>query len=1200
MCGGIVLYLKKLELYGFKSFAQKIELNFQQGITAVVGPNGSGKSNISDAIKWVLGEQSVKSLRGSKMEDVIFSGTSSRKPLSMAEVSLTLDNSSHALPIEYEEVTITRRMYRSGESEYYLNKSACRLKDLRELLMDTGIGKDGYSIIGQGKIDEILSSKSEDRRQLFEEAAGIVKYKHRKIEAEKKLNSTKDNLVRVSDILLELENQLEPLKIQSIKAKKYKEIKESLLKLEVNLSIKEIDKIDTELKLIHQQMEVLKNSLATQEVEKNNYLEKLKTIEGKLEEIEDKIAELQNEFHDTQKEIGRKEGEIKVNEEKMLHYNQNADRLKDEIKNMTKTNQKNTEELEIKLKLLKQIDLDLNELEKEVKVKTEQYEEINHLRALKEEDIEKSKAYIIDTLNAISDKKSEANSHKTLINTMQQRIDQIQIEARSYEEKKLSDHNMLQELQQALEELRNNLNCIADKIKETTHKKLSIIKREELLLKKLDSYKKEMQHRISKKNVIEEMEKEHDGYNKSVKNILTACVNNSVLGEGVYGVVADLIKVPKGYETAIETALASSIQHIVTNNEETAKRLIDFLKKNNLGRVTFLPLTSIQKKIIKDHELRIIEKFDDVKTAIEIIEFDDAFMNVFSNLLARVLIVPNLERGIKLAKALQHKFKIVTLDGDVLNLGGSITGGSTSYRGDSILGRKRELEELTESIASFEKENKVLENEYNTLLKLKEALDEEINIAIEKQQELKIKEATMISKVQQMEEEYRKTNTAIMQITRELKELTDAKGITEEKYDIINCEIRSMEETITNTQHTLTGYEEYLSSEKLQLEELNTQLTKHKVDFASLKEQKKALLQEITNYQEILRENETQCSNKKQEIEKIESQYNSLHEELLSNKKVLLQARSNISEIEEKIQQSRNNKHNLQQIHKQTKELLNQVEEIMKELYDSIYKLDVKCTRLEMQQQTFYSKLWEEYELTYNQAKEIKEEIPENINITKEIKALKDEIKTLGSINMDSIEEYERVRERYQFLKQQKDDLEKSGQTLIKVIKDMEESMKVQFASEFNKIRKNFNEVFAKLFGGGKAELVLEDEKELLNCGIDIIAQPPGKKLQSLTLLSGGEKALTAISLLFAILMVKPSPFCILDEIEAALDDANVNRFAKFLQELSFDTQFIVVTHRKGTMESADALYGVTMEEEGVSKIVSVKLTDDFNKEIAS
>ncbi|SES66820.1 condensin subunit Smc [Natronincola peptidivorans] len=1194
------MYLKKLELYGFKSFANKIEMNFDQGVTGVVGPNGSGKSNISDGIKWVLGEQSVKTLRGSKMEDVIFAGTSNRKPLGMSEVSLTLDNSSQLLPIEYEEVTITRRMYRSGESEYYLNKSACRLKDIRELLMDTGIGKDGYSIIGQGKIDEILSSKSEDRRQLFEEAAGIIKYKHRKNDAEKKLTTTKDNLIRVTDILQELENQLEPLKKQSIKAQKYSQLRETLIRLEVNLFIKEIDKIDEELKHVHEQMEMLQKSLSTQEIEKKNHVKNFEKIQEQIDLNEEETANHQNDFYKVQQEIGKKEGEISVNQEKLLHYNENIARLNSEVSDIKTIITNHTKDLEDKLQHLKTVDIELEDLERKVQKQVLKYQGVNQLKTLKEEDIEKSKSFIIETLNDISDKKSESNSLKTLIQTMEQRIQQINKEIQDLESKNEEGHRKLNDLQQNLNQLQMRLKERNKAIELTINNKTTMERESKELNKKIEKIKGEIQHKRSKKNLIEEMEREHDGYNKSVKNILTACKKDNVLGKDVYGVVANLLKVSKGYEVALETALGFSIQNIVTKSEEDAKRLISYLKRHNLGRVTFLPITAMQKKFINQEEMKIIKGFSNVKTAIDVINYDTEFINVFSNLLSRVLIVPDLDIGVKIAKALNYRFKIVTIAGDVLNIGGSLTGGSSALKGNSILGRKRELEELSEAIEFMDKDYKVLQEKSHKATNTINKLDEELKELNEKQQEERIQEATIISKIQQAEEENNQTTNYIKLLNREKIELKKAEEETLVKFNIIGQEVKLLEEKITNTKQILVDYEENLLKGKQEIENLNDEITKDKINLASMKEQKKALLHEIVNLQETIKTNEMQILQKNEEIKKSNQEYNNLEDELLKNKKQLENLLLNISKSQRNIEKLRDSKQNLIQLQKQSKEMLNQVEIIVKDLNEGAYKLDVKCTRLEMQQQTFYNKLWEEYELTYNNAKDMQEDISDHTNVAKEIKTLKDGIKALGHINLESIEEYEKIKERYEFLHQQKDDLEKARQALLKVIKEMETIMEKQFLQEFAKIKKNFNEVFIKLFGGGKGQLVLEDEENILNCGIEIIAQPPGKKLQNLSLLSGGERALTAISLLFGILLVKPSPFCVLDEIEAALDDANVTRFAKFLQELSCDTQFIVVTHRKGTMECTDALYGVTMEEEGISKIVSVKFTDDMDKEIAS
>lgn len=1196
----MILHLKKLEVQGFKSFANKIEMNFENPVTAVVGPNGSGKSNISDAIRWVLGEQGVKSLRGSKMEDIIFAGTANRKALGMAEVSLTLDNSSQTLPIEYDEVRITRRMYRSGESEYYLNKSLCRLKDIRELLMDTGIGKDGYSIIGQGKIDEILSSKSEERRQLFEEAVGIVKYKHRKYEAEKKLNDTKENLLRVKDILHELENQLKPLKEQRTKVIKYNETKESLFKLEINLFIREIDKIDEELKHIQQQTDMLKQSLIAQTTEKEGHSIELAKIQDSLKLIEEKTIQKQDDFYHMKNDIGKIEGEINVIQQKIFHCTENVKRFKNEIADIENLNNITMKELDNKLIQLKAINVNLNELEETLEKNIALHENMTQLKTLKEEDVEKSKIHIIDSLNNISDKKGESNSLKTLIETMEKQRHQLYKDMEIYEDKKKEGEIKLDNFKQELKKTQINIQSISDKILIISKEKNIVGDKANSLLKKLEEIKSQLRHKSSKKNILKEMDKEGEGYSKSVKNIINACNKDSVLAEGVYGTVADLLNVSKGYEKAIEAALGATIQNIITRNEDDAKKLIAYLKKYNLGRVTLLPITSIQKKFIRQEELNIIKEINDVKIAIDIIKFENRFQNIFSYLLSRVLIVPNIDIAIKASRRLQHKFKIVTLDGDVMNIGGSLTGGSTTFKGNSILGRKRELEELAEIIGKLAIEEENLQKQYDTLLNSISAFDEKLKNFNMQQQENKILEATLESKIQQTEGENKERNLFIKQMQGENTQLIKAQKITLDKYAIICQEIEDMEAGIADIKDILVNNETYLLKEKQQIENLNDIITKDKINYASIKEQKKSLLQEIKGLQKTIETNKTQRKEKQHEIIENNKEYNRLQQKFSEKEKQLKKLSKNIIFIQDELKGLKNTKQELLQVEKHKKQMLSQVEEIILELKESNYKLDMKSTRLEMQQQSFYNKLWEDYELTYNNAKGEREDLPDNINITKEIKNLKDKIKSLGYVNLHAIEEYENLKERYDFLQQQNQDLEKAKESLGKVIKDMEEKMEKQFIEEFTKIKRKFNEVFTKLFNGGKAQLILEDEKDILNCGIEIIAQPPGKKLQSLSLLSGGERALTAISLLFGILLVKPSPFCILDEIEAALDDANVNRFAEFLQELSSDTQFIVITHRKGTMENADVLYGVTMEEEGISKIVSVKITDEINKEIAS
>ncbi|WP_026475973.1 chromosome segregation protein SMC [Alkaliphilus transvaalensis] len=1193
------MYLKRLDIQGFKSFADKIDMHFQNGITGVVGPNGSGKSNISDSIRWVLGEQSPKSLRGAKMEDVIFAGTASRKPVGMAEVSLTLDNGSQMLPIDYGEVTITRRVYRSGESEYYLNKSSCRLKDIRELLMDTGIGKEGYSIIGQGKIDEILSSKPEERRLIFEEAAGIVKYKNRRDEAEKKLNSTKDNLLRVADILHELEGQLDPLRRQSNKAKKFKEFKDQLIKLEVNLFIREIDKIDSELKILLDQIESIKKSLDDQLIIKQQHFDKMEEIKSQLTQWEEELEGVQSQYFQAENNIKSKEGNITLNQEKISHNDENLHRIQLEIKEMENQEKITSSELEIKLKELEEVGAELEALQSHLAAKVIEYEKQAKANASKEEDLEDSKALIIDTLNEISDKKSELNSLRTLIKTMNDRMEQVQKEVKNYQEKIEGNLVHIQQIEGEIENIEKMIQSTNKQHAEVNQISSEVEKELMNSNRKLEEFKNQLNQKISRKNLLEELEKDHDGFNKSVKNILTACGKNPQLGKGIHGVIADLIKVPKGYEMAIETALGASIQNIVSDTETDGKRLIDYMKKNNLGRITVLPITALQPRKISKEESEMIKTFNEVEVAADIVKVESKFENVLSNLLSRVLIVPNLDLGIQVARKLEHRLKIVTLDGDVLNIGGSMTGGSAPKTGSGILGRKRELEELTQQIETV---NNQLNSQREVMIELdhkKNHVLEQIKELSQMQQENKIQEVTIKNKYEQALKEKQQLLENLQQLEGEITQLEGVKKSSEEKLQVESLEITKLETKIASVQQNVSESHKDLQTEKSILESINNDITQDKVKVAATEGHKKSLLLEIDALKKSLKNFSELIMVKEDEIKENQKKNQQLQSEFQRQQEDLEKLRNEASLLEGKIEGLKKQKNEILSIENELRRKLNHVEEAIGGLQDSSHKLDLRRTRLEMQQQSFYNKLWEEYELTYNSAQEYREEISDLAFVQREIKKFKDEIKSLGSINLEAIEEYEKVKERYEFMKQQQEDLVEAKDSLVEVIKEMETTMEKQFVEQFEIIKGNFNLVFNKLFGGGKADLILESDGNILNCGIDIIAQPPGKKLQNLSLLSGGERALTAISLLFAILLVKPSPFCILDEIEAALDDANVKRFANFLKELSETTQFIVVTHRKGTMELADVLYGVTMQEEGVSKLVSVKLTDS-NEVIAS
>ncbi len=1192
--------LKKLEIQGFKSFANKIEINFEDGITGIVGPNGSGKSNISDSIRWVLGEQSAKTLRGSKMEDIIFSGTTSRKPLGMAEVSITLDNSSKTLPIDYDEVRITRRVYRSGESEYYINKSSCRLKDVRELLMDTGIGKEGYSIIGQGKIDEILSNKSEDRRQIFEEAAGIVKYKTRKYEAEKKLSSTQENLLRVLDILKELESQLGPLQKQSDKANKFKILKEKLLKLEVSLFIKEIDKIDEELKHIYDQINVLKKSIEEQKKEKDNHVNNLEKLENLIGQYNIKISNKQDEYYNIQKNIENIEGKINLKREKANNNESNIERIKQEIEQIQNIQRNMSTKLETKILDFESISHKLNDIKSNIQSENKMYNELYIINSKKEKEIEDCKSLIIDIFNKISEKKSESKSLNTLLDTMKERLKQVESEHNERKEAILNKKDELKILKNNLQELKIQMSDMENTIKEKNNNKERLLNKLNEVSSEINKFQNQLANKRTRKSIIEDMEKEHEGFSRSVKNILKACNDNRELGKGVFGAIADLIQVPKGYEISIETALGPSLQYIVSKEEKDGKRLIEYLKKNNLGRITVLPLTTIKERYINNKELDIIKKFKDVKIAFNIIKFDDKFKNIFSSLLSRVLIVPNLDEGIKIAKLLNHKFKIVTLDGDVLNIGGSLTGGSNSKKNNSILGRKRELDDLISEIKIIKKELDIKTEIYTDLdekIKILTNYIEKTNVDI---QENRIKLATLNSNVDQCEKEKKQLEIVCIHTKNEIEQIESTKIETINRYEVIQKEINNLEEEVNETKIKIRNNQGELEEKKGELNNLNNILTDHKVKLAAVEEQKKAFSNDIEGLQQNIKDNKDSLKSKEKQLQEINDMDTLNKDEANVLTVKLNELTLKLKTYENELKEFKSNKELKEKQELEIKKLLEQVESVLSELQDSTHKLDVKRTRLEIQQQSYYTKLSEEYELTYNLALDIKEEISDITSTNKEIKKIKNEIKGLGSVNLDSIEEYRKVNERYNFLKNQQEDLNQAKQSLVKVIDDMDHTMKKQFIDQFNIIKKNFNKVFAKLFGGGKADLILVDEDNLLECGIDIIAQPPGKKLQTLSLLSGGERALTAISLLFAILLVKPSPFCILDEIEAALDDANVYRYAAFLEELSKNTQFIVVTHRKGTMESTDAIYGVTMQNNGISSLVSVKLSDYKENEVAS
>ncbi|QXM05893.1 chromosome segregation protein SMC [Crassaminicella indica] len=1184
------MYLKKLDIHGFKSFADKIEIEFEKGVTGIVGPNGSGKSNISDAIRWVLGEQSPKTLRGSRMDDVIFAGTTKRKPVGMAEVSLTLDNESNKLPIDYSEVTVTRRVYRSGESEYYINKSLCRLKDIKEMFMDTGVGVDGYSIIGQGRIDEILNNKSENRRLLFEEAAGIVKYRSRKEESEKKLENTNQNLIRVDDIIRELQSRIEPLKVQSEKAKSFLELHTELKDLEINLFINEIETLKYDIEALKEQQDIIRNQLY-------HYAENKKEIEGKYEEnkknieqIDETINQLQNNIFEAVHLMERKEGELVLCNEKVFNITENTARLSNEMKEIDE----NKKQLSVQLDEMKEkFKIESEELENKricLENKLKDFNKVKNVLEKKEEDMEKSKGTVIEILNSIAAIKSEMHSLIALQNNIIKRQNQVEEDKKNIENeldllKKEEDtvHAQLKKMKIDFENLKKERNITVLDIESLN----STIKENK---EKEENLRQKIQEQQTTKKLLEKMENEYEGFHKSVKNTLIHTRNNPSLGKGIYGVVTELINVPKGFEIAVEVALGSAMQNIICETTNDASRVIDYLKKNKLGRVTFLPKDRFNKKSFHKDELEDIKGF--IGFAIDIIDFPKEYENILHYLLGRVVFVDKIENGIILAKMKKNKYKIVSLEGDIINPSGAITGGSYRSKTLNILSRKREIEEINSSIkvlsVEYEKIMKRLHEDEKKLTALKEQLSEQ-------EQSLKEKEIAFINtenKKNQLKKEMKNYQDMMQRFLFEIEQLAIDHNETEKNIEIKNIKIEKLQMKEKEIQDRVSNSKSSYDEERLQKEKLSSEVTNLKIEIASLEQKKKHIYQNMNAVELKMKELDDLKNHKQTEIDK-----------LMKNKKLLLE-QLNILEIEMKdadvlkkqcefnLGQEKAKRKEAHKNFEEVEEKVKKINQMVASLQDSLHKIEVKLTRLEIQQESYFNKLWESYEVTYAEALTFKKEDINLSESSKRIKILKKKIKDLGSVNLNAIEEYKAVMERYEFLTGQKEDLTAAIDSLKKVIKEMENTMRIQFKENFEKIRVHFNEVFKKLFGGGKAELRLENEEDILSSKIEIIAQPPGKKLQNLSLLSGGERALTAIALLFAILKIKPTPFCILDEIEAALDDANVYRYADFLKEFSKETQFIVVTHRKGTMESADALYGVTMQEHGVSKLVSVKLTE--------
>ena len=1192
------MHLKKLEMHGFKSFADKTEIEFKDGITGIVGPNGSGKSNIADAVRWVLGEQSVKNLRGNKMEDVIFSGTEKRRAVGYAEVTIVFDNKDLKIPIEYSEVAVTRRMFRSGESEYYINKNSCRLKDIRELFMDTGVGKEGYSIIGQGRVDEILSTKPEDRRNIFEEASGIVKFKMRKEESEKKLDKTEENILRINDIITELESQIGPLKEQSETAKEYLKLSQELKEIQVNLFLREIDNLNSNLLNLEKDKKSIEDQIK-KSVEENEYLQKeYLNIKSKLEEKEGSIENIRNKNYEIQSSAEKYQNELSLINEKERYLNKEKERIEGEITNLNKEREELLAEEKKEENSLKIADEELIKLSKKLAINVDELDSINNEISLKDSDIQSRKDNIFEKLNSVTDIKNKIINLNAFEENINKRICQIDSEIEEIRKEKSEKMLLLNGIKKSIVDREKEFNRYKEEAENRLRRQKKIKSDIENISLRFNELKENLNGKISNFQLLKNMEEEYEGFYKSVRGILKAIDKDNFLSKGVIGVVANLIKVDKKFEKAIEMALGSNLQNIVVDKEETAKKLIDYLKRNRLGRATFLPCTAIRGNKLKISYHDSNEK-GIVGVAVDLIDFDKRYMNIFEYLMGRTLIVENMDWGIAISKKYKNSFKIVTLDGNILNPGGSITGGSVSNAPTNILVRKMKLDELVKDIDVLKEEKKSLEN---NIWKLKSLNDkEEADL-----EDLNEKIKTMNIEIIQMKNE---EDNIVQDIERlkngEDKYLKEKESLNAEKTDMkkeslnLKDQLKEAEEGNTILRENMKEEMENFEIRKKTRDELNDKVTQMKIE-KSLKESNlNSIKEKINNIKEKIGNSLLVVNTKKEEIEKLKDDLFQLVDKKKALSEKIDACKYDLQNSEEELEKEKEKKKELTCSLNLKDESLNIIKDNISKLEKNLNNINIKEAKYSVQVENCYGKLMEEYELTYEEGLDYKIDIDDEKKYYDRAKDIKECIKNLGTVNLSSVEEYKKVKERLDFIKDQRKDLVAAKEDLINVIKEMEEKMREQFVHSFNLIRKNFNEVFVELFGGGKADIYLEEPEKVLTSGIEIISQPPGKKLQSLTLLSGGEKSLTAVALLFSILKTKPTPFCILDEIDAALDEGNIYRYTKYLKKISQDTQFIIITHRKNTMEIADVLHGATMEEEGVTKMVSIKLKDKYS-EIAS
>lgn len=1184
------MHLKSVEIQGFKSFADKIYLDFNPGITAIVGPNGSGKSNISDAIRWVMGEQSARSLRGSRMEDVIFAGTEVRKPQGFAEVSLTLDNSERALPVDFEEVEITRRVYRSGEGEYFINRAACRLKDIHELFMDTGIGREGYSIIGQGKIDEILSNKSEDRRRIFEEAAGITKYKYRKNEAEKKLEKTNENLTRVNDIMSELSGQLEPLRIQSEKARKYLNLRDELKIIDINVSVASILKYRTDLSETDGRLEALSNSIDLMQSEIDQKEQLTQELYAQIDLFEEQMEDCRREQMQAADDTAEENNKINLAFANIEHCKENISRISEEIGK----NERGVEQLD---ELIESYAVTYGELKakgeeilKKISAAETEFERVNSVFEGNNESIESLRDEIVEKSSEINSLRSKVSNYNILVENFVRERQNVDSEL----ERHKAEHERIKSNNKAIEATLSRLNDEFEKLKNAAFDAENQLKECQDSIEKLNEKKNtllaDLNRKMSRKGVLEDMENDYEGYSRTVKAVMSAHSDGPLKNARIYGPVTKLVTTEKKYVTAIEVALSNVNQNIVTETEQDAKAAINYIKAGRLGRATFMPVSTVKPRHTDYQGAENMKGF--VALAQDIVEYDSKYSGIIGSVLGGTVIADNIDNAILMAAKCGHKFKIVTLEGEVMQPGGAMSGGS-SGKNSGFLSRASEIETLSDEIETISKQLEDIDRE-------KTEKTEMLGVIAEKAEKSKAAFSEKNEDYIRAKADSEHSRAFLEAAEERLAQLLREVQTIEERTTEINNDVELCNKQADELEEYVAKLRKDADSKQSESEEISERVKEVQDLLIALRIDENANQKDIDVQEERLESVKAERKNildgnqeKNAEIKTLNDKIEEINREIEADRKRLEEISAQSKNLEKQLLDLGNARRDADAKSKEQQEQVKVLREKLFTLGQQKTKVEGVKAKIESDLDGLFEYLWDEYELTFSDAQKLKTEDAFDLKeASAKIAELKSKIKALGNINIDAIEEYRMVKERFDFLTEQTVDLEKAKGELEKIIDEMMAIMKKQFSEQFEIISRNFNNVFRELFGGGQAQLELADPEDIMETGVEIVAQPPGKKLQSLTLLSGGERAFTAIALLFAILKVRPTPFCILDEIEAALDDINVYRYADYLKKYSQKSQFIVVTHRRGTMEAANILYGVTMQEKGISKLLSLNIDE--------